>query len=240
LQAGRDHLAERPSTRAGVSAVLSQRWPGVDSASLAYAINLLTPVLQVPPRGLWRQGGQARWATAETWLSRNLDEDPAPAELIGRYLAAFGPSTAADIQAWCGVTRLRAAIDGMRPSTRSFQDEDGNEMLDVPGAPLADPDAPAPPRLLAPFDNVLLAHSDRRRIIAPEHRGAVYRDRLMRAVLVDGFVAGTWRLEDHVIQIRPLGRLRKSDRAAVTEEAQRLLAFLTGDAPRGNVRFVSD
>jgi Winged helix DNA-binding domain len=240
LEAGCDHLAEHPSSRAELSRVLAERWPGVDAPSLAFAINLLTPVLQLPPRGLWRRSGQARLTVAETWLHGQLEEDPSPEGMVRRYLAGFGPATVADIQAWCGLTRVAPVLHRMRATLRTFRDEDGNELFDVPDAPIGDPEIPAAPRLLAAFDNVILAHSDRRRIIAAEHRNTVFRDRLMRAFLVDGFVAGTWRLDDGALQIAPIKRLRRSDRAALTDEAQRLLEFIRPGGLGPAVRFASE
>jgi Winged helix DNA-binding domain len=239
LAAGRDLLTERPCTRAELSERLSERWPDVDSPSLAFAVNFLAAVLQLPPRGLWRQSGPARLVPAENWLQAGLPQAPDPRQMIRRYLIAFGPATVADVQAWSGLTRLRPVIEELRPELRKFADEDGNELLDVPGAPLCDAGTPAPARLLAPFDNVILAHADRRRIIASEHRGTIFGDRLMRAFLIDGFVAGTWRLTDHALEFVPIGRLRRSDRAALTEEAQRLLEFLAESEPDRTVRFVN-
>jgi winged helix DNA-binding protein len=238
VRAGRAHLAEHPSTRAELSRALAKRWPDADAASLAYAINLLSPVIQQPPRGLWRRSGQARCRTADDWLGLELDADPEPGELIRRYLSAFGPGTVADMQAWSGLTRLHAVIGRIRPSLRTFTTEDDVELFDVPDAPLADPNAPAPPRLLAPFDNVILAHADRSRIIDGQHRTTLLRDRLMRAFLIDGFVAGTWRLDDDGLTLAPIGRLGKTDRAALIAEAERLLGFIRPDGPRSRVRVV--
>jgi hypothetical protein len=238
VEAGREQLAAHPSTRAELSRALSERWADADAESLAYAINRLSPVVQLPPRGLWRRSGQARCTTADGWLEVELDADPDPAELIQRYLRAFGPATVADIQAWSGITRLRAAVEVLRPSLRSLRSEDGAELLDVADAPVIDPDALAPPRLLAPFDNVILAHADRSRIIAAEHRTMLTRDRLMRAFLIDGFVAGTWRVGADALALVPFGTLRKADRAALVAEAERLLEFLGPDRSRPPVRVV--
>ena len=238
VEAGREHLAARPSTRAELSRALSERWPDADAASLAYAVNLLSPVVQQPPRGLWRRSGQARCTTADGWLEVELGADPDPGDLIRRYLRAFGPATVADIQAWSGITRLRPVVEDLRSSLRTFGGEDGAELFDVPDAPLPDPDAPAPPRLLAPFDNVILAHADRSRIIDAEHRATLFSDRLMRAFLIDGFVAGTWRLGDDALSLAPISRLRKADRAALVAEAEQLLEFLAPDGLRPPVRVV--
>ena len=185
--------------------MLAEQWPGVDRTSLAHAVSYLEPLVQVPPRGLWRQGGQARWTTAGAWLGgQRLDAEPAMEDLVLRYLAAFGPATVKDIQAWSGLTRLSEVIDRLRERLRVFHDQDGRELLDVPDGPLPDPDTPAPARFLPPFDNAILSHADRGRIVAPEHRDAVSGDRLLRTFLVDGFVAGTWRLDGATLRVLPI------------------------------------
>jgi Winged helix DNA-binding domain len=226
LAAGRAHLAEAPRTRAELARLLASRWPGVDAPSLAMAVTLLTPVVQVPPRGLWGAGGAARWALAEQWLGVALDGPADPEPVIRRYLGAFGPASVRDVQAWCGATRLGAAVERLRGELRVVRDAAGTELVDLPDAPLPGPDVPAPVRFLPPFDNVLLAHADRTRVIAGEHRERLSRDRLMRAFLVDGFVAGTWRLEGTTLRVEPFAPLSAAHRREVAEEAERLLAFL--------------
>jgi hypothetical protein len=229
LDAGRALIDEWPRTRVELRDLLGARWPGIDPTSLAYAVSYLTPLVQVPPRGMWRGSGQARLATADTWLGAQLSDQPAPhacETIIARYLAAFGPASVQDIQAWCGLTRLRSTIEEMRLELRTFRDDRGRELFDVPDGALPASDAPAPPRLLAPFDNVILGHADRSRIISDEHRKLISRDRLMRTFLVDGFVAGTWRLDRGAVVLEPFARLSKSDRAELDAEAQRLQEFI--------------
>jgi hypothetical protein len=236
LATGRELLAAQPRTRAELSPLLAEHWPGTDPASLAYAVTFLTPLVQVPPRGLWRQSAQPRLTTAQAWLGRELEEHPSLTDAILRYLAAFGPATVKDIQAWCGLTRLAAVVDEIGDHLRVFADEHGTELLDVLDGPLPDPTTPAPPRFLPPFDNAILSHADRSRIIGREHRDTVYRDRLMRTFLVDGFVAGTWRVDGSTIHLRPFAPLADADRSRLTEEARRLLEFLLADPAPGNVR----
>lgn len=238
VQAGRELLEERPRTRAELAKLLGARWPQADPLALSYAVTFLLPIVQVPPRGLWRQRGAAAWAPAEQWLGRPLEPDPDPEWMVERYLAAFGPATVADMRIWSGMPGLRAIVERVRPRLRTFADESGRELLDVPDAPFPDPDTPAPPRFLGTFDNLVLSHEDRTRAIPEEHRkrqvgiGGPH-------LLVDGFVQGRWKLkrekDDATLLIEPFTRLTKEERAEVSEEGERLLAFLADDAAKRDI-----
>ena len=235
LAAGQAPLGELPRTRAKLSALLGERWPDRDPLSLAYAISYLLPLVQVPPRGIWGESGQATWTTAESWLGSPLDPDASPDEMVVRYLAAFGPATVADARAWSGLGGLQEVFERLRPRLVTFHDERGRELFDVPGAPLPAPDTPAPPRFLPAFDNALLSHADRSRIITEEHRKLLFKDRLMRGVLLDGFACGTWKTGrgqgKATLEIQPFRPLSRDDRDALAEEGERLLRFLM--APQG-------
>jgi hypothetical protein len=228
FDAGRGLLTREPLSRPELASRLCERWPGVDPASLAQAASLLIPVIQVPPRGLWNQGGQPRWATSESWLGAPVEKEPDLEEVICRYLAAYGPAGVRDIQAWSGLTGLRERLAAMRSSLRVFKNEQGQELFDVPQAPLPDGETPAPTRLLAPFDNIQLAHAERSRIIDPAHRAHVYRDRLMRTFLIDGFIAGSWQVKQGVLTVSPARRLSRTELSDLEEEGLRLLEFLDG------------
>ena len=235
LADGRVLLEDHPRTRAELSELLAERWLDRDPLSLAYAITFLTSLVQVPPRGIWGQSGQATWTTTESWLGRPLDPTPSPDEVFLRYLAAFGPATVADARAWSGLSGLREVFERLRPHLITFRDERGRELFDVPGAPIPDPETPAPPRFLPAFDNALLSHNDRSRIISEEHRKMLSRDRSMRGVLLDGFACATWRTEQRggklTLVIEPFEPLTEEDRDVLAREGERLLGFLAG--PRG-------
>ena len=236
LATGRTLLEEQPRTTAALGKLLRERWPDRDAVSLAHGIRYLMPVVQLPPRGIWGAGGQATWTTVEAWLGRPVGTDPMPDKMILRYLAAFGPATVMDIQAWCWLTKLREAVERLRPRLQTFRDEQGNELFDLPEAPRPDPDTPAPPRFLPEYDNLLLSHADRIRVIADEYRTRVFT---RGAVLVDGFVTGSWKINRGraaTLSIDLFVPLSAPDRIAVTEEGERLLAFAAPGAAH-DVRF---
>jgi hypothetical protein len=240
LAAGRALLDERPRTNAQLRALMAERWPADDAASLAYAVHHLVPVVQLPPRGVWGQKGLPTWAATETWLGRPLEEAPSIDRLVLRYLAAFGPASTMDVQAWSGLTRLREVTDRLRPRLRTFRSEAGRKLLDLPDAPRPDPDTPAPVRFLPQYDNVALSHADRSHISAGAAAHWPSDDLHWSPLLVDGFVAGAWRLaragRAATLTVRPLARLSGRDESAVAEEGERLLGFLAADAEPREVR----
>lgn len=226
----RELLDDAPLTNAEMAPLLAERFPGRDPASLAHAARGLLALVQVPPRAVWGQSGQARLTTAESWLGRELDPRPSLETMVLRYLGAFGPASVADVQMWSGLTRLGEVVDRLRPQLRTFHDEDGRELFDLPDAPRPDPDTPAPPRFLPDFDNLIRSHAIRTRVIndADRKRLNTRNGVTPSFFLVDGVVAGSWRIaktrDSATITIEPFRPLPDADLRAAAEEGERLLA----------------
>jgi Winged helix DNA-binding domain len=223
---------------------LAARWPDHPAAALAQAVRAYVPLVQVPPRAVWGRAGQSRHTSAEHWLGGKPGTAPASdadlAGLVTRYLAAFGPATARDVTAWSGLTGLGPVLEQLRPSLATFTDEQGAELFDLPAAPRPGADVPAPVRLAAEFDNLLLSHADRTRMVSAENLKRFYTINgiFPGSVLIDGFVAGLWRLARHkktaTLTIQLFGGPPEPDQ--VTSEAERMLAFCAPGADH-DIRF---
>ncbi|MGW0332694.1 winged helix DNA-binding domain-containing protein [Streptomyces sp. NPDC003011] len=223
----RDLVEAEPRTMKQLREALLAEWPDADPQALAIAARCTLPLVQVTPRGLWGLSGQVALTTAEHWLGRPARPTPAPDATVLRYLAAFGPASVKDMQTWAGLTRLRDAFERLRPGLVTFRDEHGVELFDLPDAPRPAPDTPAPPRFLPEFDNLLLSHADRSRVVPSQHRGRSWQgNQAYRTLLVDGFLAGVWKLEDTTLVIEPFSRLTGDQRREVTEEGERMLTVM--------------
>ena len=237
-------LANAPRTFAELAAHLSARWPGRHPQGLSMIVRAMLPLVQVPPRGLWGMRGAAAHAPVDTWLAKP-PADVAPlsaAALVLRYLAAFGPATVRDVQAWSGLTKLADVMDGLRRRLRTFTDERGRELFDLPRAPRPDTGTPAPPRFLPEFDNAILSHADRTRIVPDACRRGIFtvNGMIPGTLLLDGFVAGTWtiRRTPHlaVLEVATFKQVPSRQREPVINEGLRLLAF-TSPGQAHDVRF---
>jgi Winged helix DNA-binding domain len=234
LTALRGWLEERPRKRSELVKEIAARWPKVEADMLGYAMYAL-PTVQVTPRGLWRRSGGSAFTTMEAWLGASPDPAADLETLVTRYLAVFGPATPADFQYWSGIPGPTEVFERLRPRLRAVRDEDGRELFDLPRGPLPDPDVPAPVRFLPEYDNVVIGHKDRTRIVAegiPRWTEVGWG-----SVLVDGSGAARWRLfetkQDAALRIEPFRRLTRQERADTRAEAERLAAFL---APKTTVR----
>lgn len=238
-------LEERPRTAADLGGRLAERWPGRDRLSLSAAVGHLLPLVQVTPRGVWGAGGLPTWGLAEAWIGQPVGSDPTPDRLILRYLAAFGPAAVSDIQNWSGLSRLGEVVARLRERLVTFRDEGGRELFDLPEAPRPDPGIPAPPRFVPEFDNLLLGHKDRTRVMNVEHSTPLFPGNggVLGSVLLDGRFAGGWRIsrgEDRAsLEVELLAPPVRADRLALADEGQRLLEFAAGDRSRRDVTITS-
>lgn len=237
VAAGVAAIEDRPDGMAALGRSLQARWPDRDPLSLAYAVRYLAPLVQVPPRGLWRRTGPARVTTFRSWLGEGELPAPDVGSLVARYLRAFGPASVADIRTWSGLTGLGPTIDALRPSLRIYRDEAGRELLDVEDGPIADADEPAPVRFLPQFDNLFLSHADRTRVTGDGRWGSSYTG--YGTVFVDGFLAAAWRLDRRAARptliVESRTPISTSDLVAVRAEAEALLGFLVEDAADSEV-----
>jgi hypothetical protein len=254
-------LAKRPLTRAQLARDLAATWPEAEPMSLAYAVTYLVPVVQVPPRGIWGKNAQATWTTGEAWLAGA----PAPADraqeaadraqeaadraqeaadggpvdrLVLRYLATFGPATVADIQTWSGLTRLREVTE--RLELRTYRGPDGAELLDLPDLDLPGEDVPALPRFLPEYDNLLLSHADRGRVIRHAHPVPLWPGvgATQGTLLIDGVWDAIWKITAEALTITPFRRVTADEESAIAAEAAKLLAFTCPENPTRPIRFI--
>jgi len=243
VAAGDALLHEQTLTNAELGARLAERWPGRDETALAAVLRCRRALIHVPPAGTWDYNKSAQLALATNWLAEPLDTNATIDAWVPRYLAAFGPASVKDMQTWSGLTGLKAAFERQRERLTTFRDEDGVELFDLPDAPRPDADTPVPTQFLAEFDNLLLSHADRTRVVATQYQKQVMTvNGLVRgAILVDGFVHGIWRIERGKamasLSIEPFAKLGKNDRDVLVEEGERLLRFAASEAERYDVSF---
>lgn len=243
--AARDFFHAQPATFDRLRAHLKSTFAGRDERALAYAVRLRVPLVQVPTDEPWGFAAACNFALAEDWLGRAIPTEPAPPRaLVRRYLAAFGPATPADAQVWSGVPRLAEVFESLRPSLVTFRDERNRELFDLPDAPRPTEDTPVGVRFLPEYDNVLLGHQDRARVVPEQYRSRLVTNNLVvpGTFLADGFVAGLWSVErtkkSAALAINPFAKPPKETRLALEREAHELLAFLHPDSDRREVRWL--
>ena len=254
--AARALVEAEPRVTTVLGALLAERWPEAPPGTLAYAARGTLPLVQVPPRGVWGRSGATTWTTAWHWLGSpapDLSDPDAHAaaleDLLLRYLAAFGPASVADAQAWSGLTGLRAVADrlGDRVVRLVAEPSPGKvrprELLDLPDAPRPPGDTPAPVRFLPDFDNVLLGHADRTRLISDDRRRSLQSSNgvLPGTFLLDGRVGGTWRIDRSArgratIVVVPFAALSRAAVDAVSAEAEGVVGFVADDAAEHHVQ----
>jgi hypothetical protein len=240
-ESGRAAVEEKPLTFADLGARLQEKWPDRDAQALAQVVRAYVPLVQVPPRGLWGIGGSIAHTSAEKWLGKE-GKSATLEKVLLRYLAAFGPASVMDVQKWSGLTRLAPVLKTLRPKLLVFENEDGRELFDVEDAPRPKEETVAPVRFLPEWDNALLSHADRSRILAEDVRKKFFISAngiLPGTVLIDGFVAAAWNVvrqgKAATLVVRPTRKLSRAESAEVEEEGSHFLAFIAEQAERRDV-----
>jgi hypothetical protein len=234
VASARKLLAKEPLTFTEVRDALQQQFPDVNDRALGFCTRMMVPLVMYPTDTRWGWPANARFTPAEQWIGRKPFLDAVPEELVIRYLDAFGPATPADFQTWSGLPGAKAVFEAAE--LERFEDGTGRTLYDVPKAPRPDPDTPAPVRFLPEFDNLLLAHAKRERVIGDAYRPAVFTKnlRVKATYLVDGHVAGLWTAEKKravaTLTLTPFEPVAKRVTTALEREGEALLRFLEPDA----------
>jgi hypothetical protein len=242
LKAARRYIDEKPRTFAEISEMVARLMPGHDVGAMRYAVRTHLPLVQVPISDGWGFSNKPEFTLAESWIGRPISPEDNLHELIFRYLAAFGPASVTDAQTWLGL-KLKETFEKLKPRLQTYRDEGRRELYDLPDFPLSAEDVPAPVRFLPEFDNLLLSHSNRTRVVANEYRSKVYLPglRVAATILVDGFVRGAWKIEKTknaaALVIEPFDKLTKRDRSSLIEEGEQLVRFVEAKAKSFEVRF---
>jgi hypothetical protein len=243
--AGRRLLTASPLGGSQLGEALALEFPSHEPAALSRAVRDLLAGVQVPPRGIWTKGGQPVTTTAEAWLGRPHKAHSIDS-LVLRYLGAFGPASVMDMQQWSGLTRLGEVFERLRPKLRSYVFEPtGRELFDLESIELPDAETPAPVRFLAEYDNLLISHADRTRVLSENHRQQVFTINgiVKGTILYDGFVVATWKAttsrKQARLAVQPLERIPRVGRSDIIAEGNRLLCLLAPDAESREVEFPS-
>lgn len=242
----RKKLADGVITTGEMLELAEQFEPEGDHSALRYGLRTFIPLVNIPDDSAWGFGRTVSFADPTEFLGEAPDPAEHVRELIKRYLAAFGPASPADAQAWSGLAGLKPTFESMRSELLSFKTEESKEIFDLPDAPRPASDIPAPVRFLPDYDNLVVSHADRRRVMSEEHRPRVSLKaaRVRATFTLDGFVAGTWRVEKKgkrsTLVVEPFAKLAKRDRKLLEDEGERLLAFIAEDEASGVVFSAED
>jgi hypothetical protein len=243
LEAARTLFVQPHTFEAARDALVAQ-FPKANDRALGHVARMMLPLIMVPTDDPWPFPAAAEFQLAESWLGKPVPGATDASSLVLRYFGAFGPASVADAQCWSGLQGLRAVVEKLRPKLRTFRDPRGREVFDLPDAPRPDEDTPAPMRFLPEFDNVLLGHQDRTRILADKYRPFVLLPglRVTSTVTVDGFVVATWRMDrtkkQSTISVQLLEKLPKRTVADIEAEAERVVRFMDPEAAMHDVRWL--
>ncbi|MBI5311309.1 MAG: AlkZ family DNA glycosylase [Actinobacteria bacterium] len=230
---------DEPRSAREIAAALQPQFPKAPPEGLAHCARIHVPLVMAPTGDRWGYSRPPRYLLAERWLGRKLLSTTSKGELLLRGIAATGPCSTADLRTWSGLTGVKETLIAIAPELMVFRDERGRELYDLPEAPRPRADTPAPVRFLGEFDNAVLSHDDRARIVDPDRakRFNVSKNgRRLYTFLVDGFVAGAWKVDRKskrapaTLEMTPFDRFSRSTEADLQTEAQKLIQMLEPDA----------
>lgn len=236
LNSAQVFIAEKPRTFAEISEMLSTLIPDHDVGSMRYSVRTHLPMVQVPISTGWSFPGKPSFTLAESWIGKPVDQEDHIHDLVLRYLSSFGPASVADMQTWSGLTGLKTVFEKYKSDLITYRDESNRELFDLPDQEILNGDIPAPVRFLPEFDNLLLSHKIRTRILADEFRSKVFLKalRVAATILVDGFVHGSWKVEKTragvTLVIEPFTPFTQAEKTETMIEAERLVRFIEPEA----------
>lgn len=237
----RDFFAEQSRTYAELTKMIQDLYPAADVGPLRYAVRMHLPLVQVPTDAMWCFPGNPKFTLADEWIGQPIPTEDRLGDLIIAYLRSYGPASVKDFETWSGITKTKSAFGSMKDSLTTVTVEK-HELFDVPDASYPDEDAPAPVRFLPEYDNLLRAYQTRTRVIADEHKPKVYLPalRLASTVLVDGYVAGVWKIETtkqaSTLAVELFSKPTTAQRNELLAEAQSLIEFATPEAATRSVQ----
>jgi hypothetical protein len=241
----RPFIAAQPRTMGAVRAFLLTHYPTTNGNALDYIARTYLPLVQVPTTSTWGYPSAATYTLAEQWLGQAVDPAPNIRALLGQYLAAFGPASIADLQTWSGMTKLREATAPFLGDLVRYRDEDGNELYDLPDQVLPSADTPAPARFVPEYDNLMISYQDRSRVLPAAYRPQIFLSaaRVLATVLLDGYVAGTWKASETkntaMLTITPFRPFSAAEQAALLPEGEALLRFIVPQASSYTLDFAA-
>ncbi len=232
----RELLGDDDLPFAEIRPLLQERFPDTNHRMLGYLVRTHLPLVMVPNEDRWAWHAKAGFAVADRWLGAEINPREYLPELVKRYLAAFGPATPGDMQNWSGLQGLKPIFEQLEDELVTFKDERKRTLYDLPDAPRPPAETKVPVRYLADYDNAILGHQDRTRIVADEHRKGMVTKNLMvpATFLMDGFVAGTWKTEIKrkvaTLNLTPFIKLTKTVQKQLEREGKKLLKFVEPEA----------
>ena len=236
LAAGRLFF-DAPQTFDALRDHFQKKFPKLDTRAIAYCTRLRMPTVQVPDDSPWGFPGQADFVAAERWLKKKPSAKADAAALVTRYLAAYGPASIADAQAWLGLHDLKPVFAALGKTLTTIPGLKKGDLFDLPDAPRPPEDTPAPLRFLPDYDSAVVARADGR-IVPIEQRSRVFLSALRVApvVLVDGFAAATWKIERKkdvaTLTVVPFAKMTPATKAEIEKEGTALVKFVEPEAAR--------